>query len=45
MSNSMAPVRVLSGGILGNCCPTGPTAAQLAAPADSADGAAAHPGG
>ncbi len=40
-NNSLAPIRVFSGGILGNCCPDLPTAAQLAAPADSPTGAAA----
>jgi len=42
INNAFAPVRVLSGGILGNCCPLLPTAADLAAPSDSPAGAAAQ---
>src|SRR5438105_2266097 len=38
MNNGLAPVRVISGGLIGGCCPTTPSAAALAAPADSPDG-------
>ncbi len=38
----MAPVSLFSGGLFSGCCPTGPSAADLAAPSDSAEGAAAR---
>ena len=41
MSNSMAPMRTFSGGIFPDCCAV-PTCADLAKPADSAEGAAAR---
>jgi hypothetical protein len=43
VNNGMAPVRAFSGGLIGGCCPVDPNmAANLAKPADSADGAAAR---
>jgi hypothetical protein len=42
INNSMAPVRMFSGGLVPPCCPLTPSAAQLAAPADSPEGAAAR---
>jgi len=42
LTNMMAPAAAMTGGILGNCCPpNAPTAAGLAAPSDTPDGAAA----
>ena len=40
--NMLAPVSLFSGGLITSCCPTGPSAADLAAPSDSAEGAAAR---
>ena len=42
VTNSMQPIGALTGGILGNCCPPGPKAADLAKPPTSAQGAAAR---
>jgi hypothetical protein len=43
VNNSMAPINVLSGGIIPQCCPpNGVNPADLAKPADSAAGAAAR---
>lgn len=42
VTNSMQPLSALSGGILGTCCPPGPSAADLAKPPTSAQGAAAR---
>src|SRR5581483_5336257 len=43
MVTSMSgPVGMYSGGLIGNCCPPGPTKDDLAQPADSATGAAAR---
>jgi hypothetical protein len=42
MGNGLAPIQAFSGGIVQPCCPTGPSAADLAAPADSPEGAAAR---
>src|SRR5262249_29487967 len=38
----LTPVSVLSGGLVGSCCPATQTAADLAQPADSPTGAAAR---
>lgn len=42
VNNSMQPIGALTGGILGNCCPPGPKAADLAKAPTSAQGAAAR---
>jgi hypothetical protein len=42
ISTTAGPLALYSGGLLGSFCPTGPTAADLASPADSPGGAAAR---
>src|SRR5262249_26693728 len=41
-NNSLKPISALSGGMIGEFCPIGPSAADLAKPPDSAEGAAAQ---
>ncbi len=38
----LKPVSMMSGGLVTSCCPTGPSPQDLAAPADSLEGAAAR---
>src|SRR5437879_1669000 len=42
LNNGLKPVGALSGGLVTEFCPTGPSAADLAKPPDSAEGAAAQ---
>src|SRR5258708_1759571 len=42
LNNSLRPVSALSGGLVPQCCPTTPNAAELAKPSSSAEGAAAQ---
>jgi hypothetical protein len=42
VNNTMGGFSALSGGLIQSCCPPGPTAAQLAMPSTSAEGAAAQ---
>jgi hypothetical protein len=42
VNNSVGGFSALSGGLIQGCCPQGPTAAQLAMPSTSAEGAAAQ---
>lgn len=42
LNNALLPVGAISGGLVTECCPTGPSLADLAKPPDSAEGAAAQ---
>jgi hypothetical protein len=42
LNSMMQPMSALTGGMMGSCCPTGPSPDQLAQPADSAGGAASR---